>query len=701
MARKIGEVHDGHTTQSNDRSQARNRRARDVEFGISNSNRSTLGGNSSDDQHGIETPQTKKKYIQRLTRHQSYILEGFFGICEHPDENQRRRLSESTGLAMQQVKCWFQNKRTQVKHLTEKEESYGLKVQNEMLRDENKSLKMAQRNALCPTCIDLPIENHHSREMRLLKEQNEWLKQEILRLHGEKDASSNHCAQVDPYAKTIVALQNDIDMITELVQKALHEFVILSNINSPLWLSVPVLDGSFEILNKMKYAEKFGGDNSASIIGFKTEATRANAIVMMDAKNIVDYLMDTECCASLCPGILYSAKTTKVYKWPTNADYNGAMYLMKTETMFPSSLVPSRKCTFVRYCRVIQNGKVAIVDVSLDDVHGTFSNCRKMPSGVLIQTMGPNTCKITAIEHVQVEDMGINELYQPCISGLMFGARRIVTSIARQCARMRELCYVTKRVLSANSKGRETLMKLADDLLMSYTSSITTIPEDAWTIMCSVGTDDYIKIAYKRNINNRNTAIVFVSASFHLPMPLRVTFDLLKNNLLRPKWDVLVNGGVVGEEVQVSSGIQPGDAISLLHVKPVTQIKENIMILQNSCYDVSGSFIVYSPIDIKLMDNIMIPNDMEESKVFTYPTSFSLLPVDESTEDGIALGEDGATLVTMGSHVPLKLAHGTGLCPRFVSATIGIMSENITAIKRTLTNINPMYYRSSQSPILT
>lgn len=78
-------------------------------------------------------------------------------------------------------------------------------------------------------------------------------------------------------------------------------------------------------------------------------------------------------------------------------------------------------------------------------------------------------------------------------------------------------------------------MKLADDLLMSYTSSIATIPEDAWTIMCGVGTDDYIKIAYKRNVDNRNTAIVFVSASFHLPMPLRVTFDLLKNNLLRPK----------------------------------------------------------------------------------------------------------------------------------------------------------------------
>lgn len=119
---------------------------------------------------------------------------------------------------------------------------------------------------------------------------------QILRLHGEKHASSNHYVQIDPYTKTVVALQNDIDMITELVQKALHEFVILSNFSSPLWLSIPVLEGSLEMLNKMTYAQIFGGKNSANIIGFKTEATRANAIVMMDAKNIVDYLMDTVSC---------------------------------------------------------------------------------------------------------------------------------------------------------------------------------------------------------------------------------------------------------------------------------------------------------------------------------------------------------------------------------------------------------------------
>jgi hypothetical protein len=78
-------------------------------------------------------------------------------------------------------------------------------------------------------------------------------------------------------------------------------------------------------------------------------------------------------------------------------------------------------------------------------------------------------------------------------------------------------------------------MKLADDLLMSYGNSIGAIPEDEWTIVRGAGTDQDIKIAHRRIDDRINTAIVSVSASFQLPMPLRVTFDLLRNNMLRPK----------------------------------------------------------------------------------------------------------------------------------------------------------------------
>jgi hypothetical protein len=44
--------------------------------------------------------------------------------------------------------------------------------------------------------------------------------------------------------------------------------------------------------------------------------------------------------------------------------------------------------------------------------------------------------KIIAIEHVLVYDTSVHELYQPCLGGLMFEARRWVMSIARQCVRL-------------------------------------------------------------------------------------------------------------------------------------------------------------------------------------------------------------------------------------------------------------------------
>ena len=126
--------------------------------------------------------------------------------------------------------------------------------------------------------------------------------------------------------------------------------------------------------------------------------------------------------------------------------------------------------------------------------------------------------------------------------------------------------------------------------------------------------------------------------------------------------------------------------------------KEHIMILQNSCYDVTGSFIVYSPIDTQMINKIMSPADMAESKVSIYPTGFSLLPVGETAQGGIGLGEDGETLVTVGFQILLKLARGTGLYPRSVTAAIGLMSENIATIKKSLINSHPVFYRSSKDP---
>lgn len=78
-------------------------------------------------------------------------------------------------------------------------------------------------------------------------------------------------------------------------------------------------------------------------------------------------------------------------------------------------------------------------------------------------------------------------------------------------------------------------MKLADNLLADYTGSISGLSADAWSVQCGEGTEEDVRIVYKRNDDTSNTAVVCASATFLLELPMRRVFDLLKNNLLRVK----------------------------------------------------------------------------------------------------------------------------------------------------------------------
>ena len=89
------------------------------------------------------------------------------------------------------------------------------------------------------------------------------------------------------------AMQDDVQALTEVAMNAAHELFILSDSSSPLWLAVP--GGSFQVLNRMAYAQTFPGQMSvgAMAMGLTAEATRASAVVMLDAKSIVEFLMDS------------------------------------------------------------------------------------------------------------------------------------------------------------------------------------------------------------------------------------------------------------------------------------------------------------------------------------------------------------------------------------------------------------------------
>jgi hypothetical protein len=126
---------------------------------------------------------------------------------------------------------------------------------------------------------------------------------QIFLLQAETLPSSRQSFKLDSAVENVAARQNDIHMIAEQTHNAMDEFVILSEAHGPVWQPVP--GGSFEIPNRIAYAAKFGADNSANIIGFKTEATPADVVVMMGAKYIMDYLMDSVSCIHILKILLF------------------------------------------------------------------------------------------------------------------------------------------------------------------------------------------------------------------------------------------------------------------------------------------------------------------------------------------------------------------------------------------------------------
>jgi homeobox-leucine zipper protein len=205
------------------------------------------------------------------------------------------------------------------------------------------------------------------------------------------------------------------------------------------------------------------------------------------------------------------------------------------------------------------------------------------------------------------------------------------------------------------------------------------------------------------------------------------------------QWDVLVNGGSVKEEVRVANGVGSDDAVSILHVKvpehqhsthfsfmneycdctcnfhksislECLQIdqhghganRDTMMILQNSSYDASGSFMVYSSLDKQLVETITNPGDSQAmSSINLFPAGFSLVPLtnpDPAPQEGSgSIAQPGATVMTAGFQILMKMARGTGLCPRSVSSAVKIMSDNITNIKDALLKSHPVFYKSIQS----
>ncbi|XBI95052.1 hypothetical protein VPH35_031591 [Triticum aestivum] len=605
--------------------------------------------NAEQDQDPNQRP--RKKRYHRHTQHQIQEMEAFFKECPHPDDKQRKELSRELGLEPLQVKFWFQNKRTQMKNQHERHENSQLRADNDKLRAENMRYKEALSSASCPNCGgpaalgEMSFDEHH------LRVENARLRDEIDRISAiaakyvgkpmvpfpvlsSPLAAAPGASAYDVFAGAASVLQAPPDdkqqgVVVELAVAAMEELLRMARLDDPLWATT--VDQALA-LDEEEYARMFidpRGSLGPKQYGLVSEASRDAAVVIMTPASLVEILMDVNQYAAVFSSIVSRAATLEVLSTGVAGCYDGALQVMSVEFQVPSPLVPTRESYFVRYCKRNADGAWAVVDVSLDGLQGV--KCRRRPSGCLIQEAPNGYSKVTWVEHVEVDDRSVHNIYKPLVgSGLAFGARRWVGVLGRQCERLASAMasnIPTSDIgVITSSEGRKSMLKLAERMVASFCGGVTASVAHQWTTLSGSGAED-VRVMTRKSVDDpgRPPGIVLNAAtSFWLPVPPKRVFDFLRDETSRSEWDILSNGGIVQEMAHIANGRDHGNCVSLLRVNSTNSNQSNMLILQESCTDASGSYVIYAPVDVVAMNVVL--NGGDPDYVALLPSGFAILP---------------------------------------------------------------------------
>ncbi|GAV85584.1 Homeobox domain-containing protein/START domain-containing protein [Cephalotus follicularis] len=664
------------------------RRSREEEH-ESRSGSDNMDGGSGDDQDAADNPPRKKRY-HRHTPQQIQELEALFKECPHPDEKQRLELSKRLCLETRQVKFWFQNRRTQMKTQLERHENSLLRQENDKLRAENMSIRDAMRNPICTNCGGPAIMGDISLEEEHLRIENARLKDELDRvcaLAGKflgrpippltasigppmpnsslelgvgsngfgglgsvpstlplgpdfGGGMSNSLSVVPPNRSGtgVTGLDRSIErsMFLELALAAMDELVKMAQSEEPLWIRS--LEGGREILNPEEYLRTFTPCIGLKPHGFVTEASRETGMVIINSLALVETLMDSNRWAEMFPCMIARTTTTDVISSGMGGTRNGSLQLMHAELQVLSPLVPVREVNFLRFCKQHAEGVWAVVDVSIDTIREaspgapTYLNCRRLPSGCVVQDMPNGYSKVTWVEHAEYDDSQVHQLYRPLLGcGMGFGAQRWVATLQRQCECLAILMSsaVPSRDHTAaiSASGRRSMLKLAQRMTDNFCAGVCASTVHKWNKLNAGNVDEDVRVMTRKSVDDPGEPpgiVLSAATSVWLPVSPQRLFDFLRDERLRSEWDILSNGGPMQEMAHIAKGQDHGNCVSLLRASAMNANQSSMLILQETCIDAAGSLVVYAPVDIPAMHVVM--NGGDSAYVALLPSGFAIVP---------------------------------------------------------------------------
>ncbi|ONK74994.1 uncharacterized protein A4U43_C03F12210 [Asparagus officinalis] len=684
-----------------------------------------------------DAQERRKKRYHRHTPRQIQELEGMFKLCPHPDEKQRMRLSRDLGLEPKQIKFWFQNRRTQMKAQHERQDNCSLRAENDKIRCENIAMREALKNIICPNCGGPPVNEDSYFDEQKLRMENARLKEELDRVSSiTSKYLGRPITQLPPIQPVSVSSLDlsvggfvnpgfgpslDLDLLSgssssipfpfpaplsdiekpimaELATNAMEELIRLVQTDEPLWIK-PGTDGR-EVLHLETYDRIFSKPGH-QFLGPDTrvEASRDSGVVFMSPGALVDMFMDSVKWMELFPTIVSNARNIEVLASGMGGSRSGSLILMYGEFQILSPVVPTREFLFLRYCQQIDHSSWVVTDVSVDfprdpNLLGPPSRNRRLPSGCLIQEMPNGHSKVSWVEHTEIEDKNQTlGLFQDLVhSGMAFGAQRWVTTLLRMCERFHCLMGTgadTRDLVGVipTPEGRMSMMKLSQRMLNIFCNSLCPSNGHQWNTLSGLNEVRVRFIPHKSaDPGQPNGVVLSAATSTWLPLSCQRVFSFFKDERTRAQWDVLSNGNMVQEVTNITTGLNPGNSISLL--RALTPDQNSMLILQESCTDASGSIVVYAPVNLQSMDIVMSGEDT--SYIPLLPSGFAILP-DGRPSNGLAastssnpISGSSGSLLTITFQILMSSLPTAKLNTESVESVNRLISETVHNIKAAL-----------------
>ncbi|KAH7544331.1 hypothetical protein JRO89_XS15G0150300 [Xanthoceras sorbifolium] len=528
-----------------------------------------------------------------------------------------------------------------------------------------------------------------------------------------------------------VAADTNKTKITDLAYSAMEELTKMALEGEPLWSrrSGGDTNSQFETLNGFEYMKEFGsidatleqimrmvevGDPNClpsldqnpddhrppmmmppQVPGelqlFHTEASREIGLVSTNAINIVDLFMDVNQWLAAFSNIVARATLLGVISTGEEGSYHGALQVLKAEFYIPTALVPSRETYFARYSKQLSPTTWGVVDVSLEDLfRHPFVKFRRRPSGCLIQDLFRGCSKVTWVEHSTVEAT-VHSIYRTLVlSGFGFGARRWVASLIGHCQWLAALGAATSPTTHDGvlipQDGRGNLLKLSERMRRSFWENISASTGNIWMPLPINGAED-IRVMIRRNIyflgwTAPSTKIV-LTTSLWLPVSPKRLFHFLRDVNSRKKWDIRLRGHVIRELAYIKNGENPINRVSILQVNATPEVVE-MLYLQDSFTDQTGSYVIYAPVDLSTMSRILNGGNPENVNIL--PCGFAILP-DRPVFDGH--GEDVCgSLLTIAFHIIDKVSAEENMNPESLNTIYRIITETVALIRNALVPSN-------------